>query len=64
MIRVVQCAGHVNPAVKHYTPDYTEPHRLHIQQLTRLAELLSDGDWEDGPRCLLDVLKHDRETRA
>lgn len=57
----INCAGHVDPSVEYYRRGYTEPHMVSLDQLKRAAELLAEGDWEDGPRCLLDVLEHNRE---
>jgi hypothetical protein len=63
---MINCAGHVDPTTvgsnggHFYRHGYTEPHMVSLDQLKRAAELLSEGDWEDGPRCVLDILEHDQ----
>lgn len=52
----VKCWGHVDPAKRHYTAEYTETHSFTATQAAWLLEQMSEGDWEDGPRCLRELV--------
>jgi hypothetical protein len=56
---MINCAGHIDPVALCYRDGYTVRHMVSLLQLKRMAELLSEGDWEDGPRCVLEVLSTD-----
>jgi hypothetical protein len=36
--------------------EFHEVHEFTLDQMVTFAEWLSSDDWEDGPRCLLDIL--------
>lgn len=69
----VRCYGHYPPEssmtgdLSHdleMSHEFHEVHGFTLAQLVRFAELLSEEDWEDGPRCLLNILaEEEREVQ-
>lgn len=52
----IQCHGHIDPVLGRYTATYVVEHKLTETDAQRLLEALTTEDYEDAPRCLLDVL--------
>lgn len=56
VIMTVNCPIHTGVGLVVPKPSHPATHSFSYEQVQALLYTLAADDWEDGPRCLLDVL--------
>lgn len=52
---VVRCWGHIDSQKKYFHVGYFHVHEFSHSDAVRMLEYMSKEDWENGPRCMIEV---------